>query len=161
MASQVAQMVNNLPSMWETWVHSLCWEGPLEEGMATHSSIHAQRIPWTEEPGRPQSMGSQRVEHDWATKHTHILLPLMVSRPWFPPLTLGPQFSSWMASGSESLPHVSLRVWVCSEQAFKALILLQEKQGFGPVIVIMKESLFLQSPCGASTSHKSWSGKKW
>ena len=57
-------MVNNLPSMWETWVHSLCWEGPLEEGMATHSSIHARRIPWTEEPGRPQSMGSQRVEHD-------------------------------------------------------------------------------------------------
>ena len=45
MASQVAQMVNNLPSMWETWVHSLCWEGPLEEGMATHSSIFAWRIP--------------------------------------------------------------------------------------------------------------------
>ena len=47
--------------MRETWVQSLGWEDPLEEGMATHSSILAWRIPWTEEPGRLQSMGSQRV----------------------------------------------------------------------------------------------------
>ena len=49
----------------------LGWEDPLEEGMATHSSILAWRIPWTEEPGRLHSMGSQRVGHNWATKHTH------------------------------------------------------------------------------------------
>ena len=50
-----------------TWVWSLGWEHPLEKGMATHSSILAWRIPWREEPGRLQSMGSQRVMHDWAT----------------------------------------------------------------------------------------------
>ena len=48
----------------ETWVRSLGWEDPLEEGMATHSSILAWRIPWTEEPGGLQSMGLQRVGHD-------------------------------------------------------------------------------------------------
>ena len=53
--------------MWETWVRSLGREDPLEKEMATHSSILAWRIPWTEEPGGLQSMGSQRVGHDWAT----------------------------------------------------------------------------------------------
>ena len=57
-------MVKNLPAMWETWVQSLGWEDSLEKGMATHSSILAGRIPWTEEPGRLQSTGSQRVGHD-------------------------------------------------------------------------------------------------
>ena len=60
----MAQIVKNPPAMWETWVQSLGCEDPLEEGMATHSSILAWRIPWTEEPGRLQSMGSQRVRHD-------------------------------------------------------------------------------------------------
>ena len=62
--SLVTQLVKNLPAMWETWVHSLGWEDPLEEGMATHSSILAWRTPWTEEPGGLQSMESQRVGHD-------------------------------------------------------------------------------------------------
>ena len=57
----VAQMVKNLPAMRETWVLSLGWDDPLEEGIATHSSILAWRIPWTEEPGGLQSVGSQRV----------------------------------------------------------------------------------------------------
>ena len=56
-ASLVAQMVKNLPAMWETWVQSQGWEDPLEEGMATHSIILAWRIPWTEEPGGLQSTG--------------------------------------------------------------------------------------------------------
>ena len=59
----MAQMVKNLPVMQVTWVRSLAWKGPLE-GMATHPSILAWRIPWTREPGRPQSVGSQRVGHD-------------------------------------------------------------------------------------------------
>ena len=53
-ASLVAQIVKNLPAVQETWVQSLGWEDPLEEGMATHSSILAWRIPWTEDPGRLQ-----------------------------------------------------------------------------------------------------------
>ena len=62
--SLVAQLVKNLPAVQETWVRSLDWEDPLEEDVATHSSILAWRIPWTEEPGGLQSMGSQRVGHD-------------------------------------------------------------------------------------------------
>ena len=57
----VAQTVKNLPTMQETWVRSLSQEDPLEKGMATHPSILAWRIPWTEEPGELQSMGLQRV----------------------------------------------------------------------------------------------------
>ena len=60
----VAQMVRNLPALWETLVQSVVQEDPLEEEMATHSSILAWRIPRTEEPGGLQSMGSQRVRHD-------------------------------------------------------------------------------------------------
>ena len=60
----VAQTIKNLPAMLETWVRSLGWEDPLEEGMATHSSILAWRVPWTEEPGRLQSIRLQRVGHD-------------------------------------------------------------------------------------------------
>ena len=63
-ASLVAQTVKNPPAMRETWVLSLGYRDPLEEGMATHSSILAWRIPWTEKHGRLQSMGSQRVGHD-------------------------------------------------------------------------------------------------
>ena len=57
-------MVKNLPAMLETWVRSLGQEDPLKKGMATQSNILAWRIPWTEEPGRLQSMGSQKVGHD-------------------------------------------------------------------------------------------------
>ena len=60
----MAQLVKNLPTMQETWVWSLGWEDALEKGKATHSSILAWRIPWTEEPDGLQSMGSQRVRHD-------------------------------------------------------------------------------------------------
>ena len=69
-ASLVAPIVKNLPAAWKTWIWSLGLEERLEEDMATHSSILAWRIPWTEEPSRLQSMGSQGVGHDWATKHT-------------------------------------------------------------------------------------------
>ena len=62
--SLVAQMVKSPPAMQETWVPSLGCEDPLEKGMATHSSILAWRIPWTEEPVRPQSVGFQRVGHN-------------------------------------------------------------------------------------------------
>ena len=56
--------VKNLLAMRETWVRFLGWEDPLEKGMATQSTVLAWRIPWTEEPGGPQSMGSQRVGHN-------------------------------------------------------------------------------------------------
>ena len=62
----MAQTVKNLPVIQETWVQSLGWGDPLEESMATHSSILTWEIPWTEEPGGLQSMESQRVGHDLA-----------------------------------------------------------------------------------------------
>ena len=69
-ASLVAPKAKNLSAMQVTWVRPLGWEDPLEKGMATHSSILAWKMPWMEEPGRLQSMGSplhRRVRHDWAT----------------------------------------------------------------------------------------------
>ena len=69
-ASLVSQMVKNPLARQETWVQSLGWRNPLEEEMATHSSILARRIPWTEDPVGPQSMGSQRVGHHRVTKHS-------------------------------------------------------------------------------------------
>ena len=64
LTSLVAQMVKRLSTMRETRVRALGWEDPLEKEMAIHSSILAWKIPWTEEPGRLQSMGSQRVRHN-------------------------------------------------------------------------------------------------
>ena len=64
LASQVAQLIKKLPATQETQVQSLHQEDPLEKGMATHSSILAWKIPWTEGPGGLQSMGSQRVRHN-------------------------------------------------------------------------------------------------
>ena len=77
-------MFKNLPAMQETQVQSLGREDPLEEKMATHSSILAWRIPWTEEPGGPQSMGSQRVGPNRSNLthtlliQTHILYPIAI-----------------------------------------------------------------------------------
>ena len=74
-ASLVAQTVRNPPPVREAWVQSLGWQDLLEEGMATHSSILAWKIPWTEEPGRLQSMGPQRVRHNGATFTFRQLVP--------------------------------------------------------------------------------------
>ena len=71
-AFQVAQTVKHLSTMRETGGRSLSWEDPLEKKMAIHFSTIAWKIPWTEEPGRLQSMGSQRVGHDWANS-LHLL----------------------------------------------------------------------------------------
>ena len=60
----MAQTVKSLPAVQETQVQSLGWEDSLEKGMATHSSVLDWKIPWTEEPGRLQSMGLQRLRHD-------------------------------------------------------------------------------------------------
>ena len=99
--SLVAQMVKRLSTMQETRVWSLGREDPLEKEMAIHSSIIAWKIPWTEEPGRLQSMGSQRVEHDWATSHAYVHtlyvgLPLWLSW-WRIHLQCGrPGFDPWV-----------------------------------------------------------------
>ena len=81
-ASLEAQMVKNLPAVRETWIRSLGHEDPLEKRMATHSSILAWKIPWTEEPGRLQFTGLQWVGHGWATNT--FTFHLHVSEPYVP-----------------------------------------------------------------------------
>ena len=84
-ASLVAQMVKNLLAVWETQVQSLGREDPLEKEMATHSSFLFWKIPWMEEPGRLQSMGSQRVRYDWVTSLSFpimALTPFLIAQFW-------------------------------------------------------------------------------
>ena len=75
-------MLKHLSTMQETWVQALGWEDPLEKEMAIHSSTIAWKILWTEEPGRLQSMGSQRVRHDWATSLLHFISTLLLPIRW-------------------------------------------------------------------------------
>ena len=87
----MAQIVKNLPAMQQTWVRWLGWEDPREKGMATHSSILAWSILWTEEPGGLLSLGSQRVRHDWwsntftfkwkkaTQKIIHFMIPFLIN----------------------------------------------------------------------------------
>ena len=109
-------MVKHLSTMWETRVWSLGWEDPLEKEMAIHSSTIAWKIPWVEEPGRLQSMGLQRVRHDWATSR---------SRPPFGSLICF--LSLWVCfcfvkSSSVSpfkIPHISDTIWyICLSLCF-------------------------------------------
>ena len=113
-----------MQEMQETWVQSLGREDPLEEGMATHSSILVWEIPWTKEPGGLQSMGSQRIGHDWGTEPVDkVWLPL-ASEPqrttsylqwWIPPLfapcvvrdrsTFPEWINELMNNGSSDLPE--------------------------------------------------------
>ena len=138
-ASLVAQMVRRLPTMQETRVQSLVWEDPLEKEMATHSSTLAWKIPWTEEPGRLQSLGSQRDGHDWATSlhfsplPTRRLVPSLCSHRilcffqllfYYPMLQLFPWFmhylqcyywvwNCWMLNKKSIVWMINIRVNYC------------------------------------------------
>ena len=103
-ASLVAQRVKRLPAMWETWVRFLGREDPLEKEMAIHSSTLAWKIPWTEEPGRLQSMGSLGVGHDWATS-----LSLFTFMHWRRKWQPTPVFLPGESQGRGSL--VGCRLW--------------------------------------------------
>ena len=78
----VAKMLKNLPAIQEIQVQSLGWEDPLEKGMTTHSSILVWKIPWTEEPGELQSMGLQRVRHNWVTIIFKLFNYIFPIQPW-------------------------------------------------------------------------------
>ena len=94
-ASLVAQTVKKLPAIQETQVQSLGWEDPLEEEMATHSSILARRIPWTVEPRGVQSMGSQRFGQDWTTNT----------------FTVGVQLFTFSYADKQGAQSEELRLW--------------------------------------------------
>ena len=95
----MAQLVKNLPAMQETWVQSLGHKDPLEKGMATHSSILALEISWTEEPDGLQFMGSQRVRHD-LVNNTHT----QMYSSFFKFIAHSPLFST--------SPHPQISVWI-------------------------------------------------
>ena len=78
-ASLVAQMVKNLPAVQETWVQSLGWEDPLEKEKATHSTILAWEIPWTEEPNQLQFVGWQRVRQEFMTKQQYQIIRICLT----------------------------------------------------------------------------------
>ena len=82
LASLVAQMVKRMPAIWETRLWSLSWENPPEKGMATYSSTLAWKIPWTEESGRQQPMGPQKIRHDWVTSLSPCLCPITKIKLW-------------------------------------------------------------------------------
>ena len=102
-ASLVAQMVKNLPALQETWVQSLGQEDRLEKGMATHSSILAWRILWTEEPCWLQSVRLQRVRHSWAGIHTSLS-----ADPAIPEATIWPLPGRLKPGGGDSVPDSTL-----------------------------------------------------
>ena len=107
--SLVAQMVKHLPTVRETWVRSLGQEDPLEKEMATHSSTLAWKIPWTEERSRLQSMGSQRVGHDWATSlHIYIYICLLSHVHLF----LNPMDCSLSGSSVHRILQARILEWV-------------------------------------------------
>ena len=91
----VAQRLKHLPPIQETRVGSLGGEDPLEKEMATHSSVLAWRIPWTETPGRLQSTGSQRVGHDWATSLSFFFFPIKGGLPLYHLTTESPGIPNW------------------------------------------------------------------
>ena len=120
--------------MRDTWVWSLGWEDTLEKEMATHSSILAWRIPWTEEPGRLQSTGSQRVRHDWATSPSPSRSPMFLKTPLS--IEISTSFSKWLTpsgrvSGSFIL-QVCLTSWVGPSCCYtRTLLQFYEGTGWG------------------------------
>ena len=125
-ASLVAQTVKNLPAMQETWVQSLGQGDPLEKGMATHSSILAWKMPWTEEPGGLRSIALQRVGHDW--EHIQLILFLfdcyehMIVCCFF-------LLDKWAyIQGTWGL-HLNLVCWGCPQAPANSALLLIEGLG--------------------------------
>ena len=113
-ASLVAQIVKNLPAMWETQVWSLGWEDSLEKGMAIHLSILAWKIQWTEEPGGLQSMGSQRVGH-YRTTFTYSLARSLTHSLTLLPSTSPPEwcihYNQWTYISSSPSSRVHSLHW--------------------------------------------------
>ena len=110
----VAQMVKNLPARQETPVWSLSREDPLEKGMAIHSSVLTWRIPWTEELGELQSMGLQRVKHDWATNTNDFICGSAVKN--LPAVQKTQETWVWSLDGEDPLKkgmaaHSSILAW--------------------------------------------------
>ena len=149
----VAQMVKCLSAMWETRVQSLVWEDPLEKEMAIHSSTISWKIPWTEEPGREDSMGSQRVGHDWATslhpltQHLRLNTALPTPWPWISALQNCKTINFYCSKSPTvvfccSNPTQQTKKYICQVKSS----IVTEPHGAQPQISWMKGCLSLASP---------------
>ena len=131
----MAQMVKYPPSWQETGVPSLRWEDLLEEEMTIHSSILAWRIPWTVEPGRVQSMGSQWVGHDWATS---------LSLSWILTIIFPPSFSGRYQKHLENAKRIGIKKAISANISMgTAFLLIYASYAlafwYGSTLVIAKE----------------------
>ena len=136
-ASLVTQKVKRLPAMRETWVRFLGQEDLLEKEMAIHSSTLAWKIPWTEEPDRPQSMGLQRVGHDWAT--SLLCIPAIFS--WYLLLLLGPyHFCLYCV-------HLCMKCSLGISNFLEEISSLSRSIVFLYFFALLAEEHFLISPC--------------
>ena len=131
--SLVAQMVKSLPTMWETRVQSLDQENLLQKEMATHSSTLTWKIPWTEEPGRLQSMGLQRVRHNWVTSLFFLPFKTLSDKVWFCTLKEETRRKySYKNSGIEGI--TMLKIWAIKTRVQERLwspLLLKTKFTWG------------------------------
>ena len=153
LAFLVAQTVKIPPAVKETWVPSLGQEDPLEEGMATRSSILAWRIPWTEEPGGPQSIGLQRVGHDWVTKHRQpriglpycpvFMVQLFAQMSW----KLNPYIKNWNTHVNDSFIFILVINFGCIGSSLLCRL-------FCSCGVQAVQCGF--SACGTRASHRMW-----
>ena len=139
----MAQTVN-LPAMWETWLWSLGWKDPLEKGAVTPSSILAWRIPWTEELHRLQSMGSQRVRHDWVTFTFTLLLCIhdsamsaVTTKRW-----LCPKFDCLLAANEKHQVAILHHFWKHSSFSWRFCVLDSDLTDF----CLLLRSFFCYEP---------------
>ena len=137
-ASLMAQLVKNLPAIGETWVWSLGWEVAMEKGTATHSSILAWRVPWTEQPGELQSMRSQRGRYGWAT------YTLLIHQGHF---IINKLWSSWEILWRHSLvleelthTHTHLFLFNCRRYIYPKMKIPHSKTLWLIVLIILKSS---------------------
>ena len=145
--SLVSQMVKHLFTMWETWVRSLGQEDPLEKEMAIHSSTLAWKIPWTEEAGRLQSIGSQRVGNDWVAKLTFIgsmssVQSLSQVRLFATPWTAAHQVSLSITNSQRLLKLMSVELVMPSNHLILCCPLLLLPPIFPSIRVFSSESVF-------------------
>ena len=142
-ASLVAQIVKNLPAMRETWVQSLGWEDPLEEDMQPTTVFLSGESLWTEEPGGLQSMGSQRVGHDWATKHS----TAQIAERWFRAI------KEMNSANGETVP-----IYKCCQQ--KGHSIYTDNTTMGQICRINGESSWISLPLSSLwtiSCHHQWS----
>ena len=160
----MAQLVKNLPEIWETWVLSLSWEDPLEEDMVTHSSILTGESSWTEEPRGLQFMVSQRIRYDWATKHIQVKEANLKRLPtiWFSLYDILGKAKLWRQWKDKWLPGARGEVGISSLYPFTLFIMESSVPTFfssGKLFISFQQNYInhgLKIPCEKRKDKNKW-----